>query len=311
MHKRKSVSLQIAGAVGLAMLFGTSAFAESRHHQVTRGGRGGSSGRMTVHAPRFESRGSPPRFSSRGATPRFESRDSAPRFNSRGVTPRFEARRAAPRFGSREATPRFESRSARSPRSGSRPSAAWRGGSGFDGGTAFRGRSFYNSGSRFFGQGRINRVVPCRGGYRVWLGGWRYPFFVPHRFFNPFRFRIGLFLGFNAFYDPLGFYSVYDLAPYPYRSAYADSYYRDDRSYRDDHAYSASTLRGIVESIDLHVGTVVLRDDTSNQIVTALLPPRDRRVDDIRAGDYVEFSGGWNSRGEFDADRMERFEPRR
>jgi len=153
--------------------------------------------------------------------------------------------------------------------------------------------------------------VPFNGGYRVWLGGWGCPFFVPYRFYNPFRFRVGLFVGFNAFYDPLGFYSVYDWAPYRYRPVYAGPYYRDGSAYRDDDAYSAGTLHGIVESIDLHRGTVVLSDDTSHQVVTALLPPRDRRVDDIRAGDYVEFSGDWNSRGQFDADTLDRFESRR
>src|SRR5439155_9969457 len=153
MHKAKSVSIQIAGAVAVAMLFGTSAFAESRHQQMTRGRSGPSSGHMTTRAPRFESRGAAPRFSSRGGTPRFESRGAAPRFSSRAVTPR------------------YESRGARSPRIESRSSAAWRGGRGSDRGTAFRGRSFYNSGSRFFGQGRINRIAPYGGGYRVWLDG--------------------------------------------------------------------------------------------------------------------------------------------
>jgi hypothetical protein len=308
MQRVKSVSLQIAGAVALAMLFGTSAFAESRHQQVTRGGSGHSSGRTTMRAPRSESRGVAPRFSSRGATPRFESRGAAPRFNSRGVTPRFESRSAAPRFSSRGATPRFESRGAaprfssrsvtpryesrgvRSPRFESRPSEAWRGGRGFDRGTAFRGGSFYNSGSRFFGRGRINRIVRYGGGYRVWLDDCGYPYFVPFSFFDPFRFRIGSFIGFNAFYDPLGFYSVYDLPPDGYAPVDAGSYYRDDSSYRDGNANRAGTLHGIVESVDLQLGTVVLSDDTSHQ-VTALLPPRDRRVDDIRPGDYVEFSG--------------------
>jgi len=101
MQKGKSVSKQIAGAVAVAMLFGTSAFAESRHQQVTRGGSSHSSGRMSMRAPRFESRGAPPRFSPRGGTPRFESRGAAPRFGSRGGTPRFESRGAAPRFSSR------------------------------------------------------------------------------------------------------------------------------------------------------------------------------------------------------------------
>ena len=242
---------------------------------------------MTVRAPRFESRGgSGPRFGSRGGTaPRFESRGaSGRRFGSRGV--------AAPRFGSRA------------------PSSFGR--------TApFRGSNFYNSGRRFLGQGSIQRIAPYCGGYHVWLGGWGYPFFVPYRFYDPFRFRIGLFIGFNAFYDPLGYYSMCGWPPYyGYPPVYRGSYYRDDSDYRDGSVYrdgdadAAGVLRGIVESIDLRTGLVVINDEASHQVVTALLPPRDRRVDDIRPGDYVEFSGGWNRKGEFDADRMERFERR-
>ena len=287
MLKSKGVSLQIAGAVAVAMLVGPSAFARSHHSHGTGGSSHSSSGHMTVHAPHFESRGGSHRsFGSRGGSaPRFESRGaSGRRFASRGVP--------APRFGSRAP-------------------------SGFGRRAPFRGANFYNSGRQFFGQGRIDRIAPYRGGYHVWLGGWGYPFFVPYRFYNPFRFRIGLFIGFNAFYDPLGYYSVYGGLPYyAYPPVYQGSYNRDDSDYRDGSAYlngdadDAGVLRGVVESIDLHIGTVVINDETSHRVVTALLPPRDRRVDDIHPGDYVEFSGGWNRKGEFDADRMERFEHR-
>ena len=147
--------------------------------------------------------------------------------------------------------------------------------------------------------------MPYRGGYHVFLGGWGYPFFVPYRFYNPLRFRIGLFIGFNAFYDPLGYYSVYGWPGYPPPAAvYVRPY---------DDGYSGSLVRGIVESVDLHTGIVVINDDGSRRNIAALLPPRDNRVDDIRPGDYIELSGGWvNGRGyDFDADRLERFDPRR
>jgi hypothetical protein len=296
MQKIKGLWLQIVGAVAVAMLVGSPAFARSHHSQGSRGSsHSSSSGRMTVHAPRFESRGiSGPRFGSRGG--------SSPRFESRGGS--------GPRFGSRGGSaPRFESRGSSGARFGSRAPSS------FGRSAPFRGTNFYNSGRRFLGQGRIERVSPYRGGYHVWLGGWGYPFFIPYRFYNPFRFRLGLFIGFNAFYDPLGYYSVYDYPPYygyapVYRgSAYIDSNYRDGSGYRDDYA-DDGVLRGIAESIDLHVGTIVINVEGSRRVVTALLPPRDRRVDDIRPGDYVEFSGGWNRRGEFDADRMDRFEHR-
>jgi len=271
MRNSKGLSLQkIAGAVAVAMLVGAPAFAKSHHSHGSRGSSRPSSGRMTVHAPHFGSRGISP--------PRFSSRGVAPRFGSRAVP--------APRFGSR--APSSFGRSA-----------------------PFRGPNVYNSGRRFFGQGRIDRVARYRGGYHVWLGGWGYPFFVPYRFYNPFRFRVGLFIGFNAFYDPLGYYSVYGWPPsygYP-PPAYSGSYDRDSY-YRDDDRNNDGVLRGIVQSVDLRTGIVVINDEDSRQVVNALLPPRDSRVDDIRPGDYVEFSGGWNRKGIFDADRMDRFEHR-
>jgi hypothetical protein len=280
MQKSKALTLQIAGTFALATLVGTSAFAESRHLGGTHGGgfsrggnfsRGFAGSRGTVSRPSFSSgfRRSEPSFS---------------RNWSRGGG---SFGRSAP----------FHGRS--TPRGGS--SYYGRGGSYRGGG------NFYNNGSRFYGRGRIVRVAPYHGGYHVWLGGWGYPFYVPYRYYDPFRFRLGLFVGFNAFYDPLGYYSVYGWPGYAYPPVYSGSSY-----YRNDDNYDESVVRGTVESIDLHNGTVVISDDSaSRRTVTALLPPRDNRVDEIRVGDYVEFSGGWTRRGQFDADRMDRFESRR
>jgi hypothetical protein len=161
-------------------------------------------------------------------------------------------------------------------------------------------------------------VVPFRGGYRVYLGGWGYPFFVPYRFWDPFRFRIGLFVGFNAFYDPLGYYSVYGWPGYPgyYPPpvyAAGPTVYRDGNSDYDNGSGSGNVVSGTVESIDLHTGTIVVIDERSNRRTTALLPPRDRRVDDIRVGDYIELSGSW-VRGrnyDFDSDTLNRDDPKR
>jgi hypothetical protein len=298
MLKSKALTLQIAGTFALATLIGTSAFAESRHLGGTRGGGSSHSshGRISVRAPRYDSRGSSGRgFSGRGSSGRG--------FSGRGSgESRFGGTRdvAAPRFGGR------------APSDFNRVSPYRGGGRGPYNG----GGNYYNNGSRFYGRGRIDRIAPYRGGYRVWLGGWGYPFFVPYRFYDPFRFRLGLFVGFNAFYDPLGYYSVYGWPGYAYPPVYSGStYYRDDYNYNDNYNrndnYDESVLRGTVESIDLHNGTVLINDESSRRVVTALLPPRDRRVDDIRPGDFVEFSGGWTRRGQFDADRMDRFEPRR
>src|SRR5437667_10853145 len=98
MLRNKALRLQIAGAAAFALLFGTSAFAESRHHSGTRGGSssshsGSSRGSGSSHsffgghsrgssAPRFDSRS----FGSRGSSGRsFSGRSSGSRgFGSRG-----------------------------------------------------------------------------------------------------------------------------------------------------------------------------------------------------------------------------------
>jgi hypothetical protein len=299
MQKRKALTLQIAGTFALATLVGASAFAESRHLGGTRGGgssrgsggfsRGfsGSSHGFTGSSRSFGgfSRGS----SGRGSIGR-------PNFSSR-----FGGGGSRPSYGSRQSYGRSAPRVYRnSPRAGT---SYGRGG-------AYRGGNYYNNGSRFYGRGRVDRVVPYHGGYHVYLGGWGYPFFVPYRFYDPFRFRIGLFVGFNAFYDPLGYYSVYGWPGYYPPPVYAagPTVYRD--GYNN---YDGSELRGVVESIDLRSGTVLVIEDGSNRRTTALLPPRDRRVDDIRVGDYVELSGSW-VRGrnyDFDSDTLDRLDPTR
>ena len=176
-------------------------------------------------------------------------------------------------------------------------------------GPSFRG---YNSGSRFFGRGRIDRIVPYHGGYHVYLGGWGYPFFVPYRFWNPFRFRLGLFIGFNAFYDPLGYYNVYDpwYYPYPPPAVVVERPVYRDGTYSDGNEYGSSVVRGTVQSVDLPRDTMWVNDETSHKVITVLMPP-DRQLNSVRAGDYVEVSGDWKSDGVFDAHALDRFEPRR
>src|SRR5579859_3817592 len=163
MKTRKALSLQIAGAVALATLFGTSAFAESRHSSGTR---------SSSHASHFSSRSSSGHsffghaFSGRSSGGHiFSGRSSAGRsYDSRSFSGRssgsrdfgsrnFGSRNSGSRnFGSRGSAPRSEGRGA--------PSRTWRGGSrGSIGRSApYYGRGGYrnyNDGHRFYGQGRI------------------------------------------------------------------------------------------------------------------------------------------------------------
>ncbi len=306
MQRTKRLSTRVAVAVAMAMLVGASAFADSRHHPGTRGFSGRSFGRPA--APSF---GHP---ASRAWSGRSGASMRSPRFESRSVSPR--------RFAQPATTWRSDSFRSRGFVDHGRGFVDHRRGF-VDAGRSFvngsrsfadhrfrlRDERLFRDGRRFFGEGRITRIVPFRDGHRVFIDGWRFPFFVPFHRFRLSRFRVGLFIRFGAFYNPFGFYSVYNVGwpsyPYSYPAYYVSRPYYDDRP-----AYTAGEVHGIVESVDFRRGTIVIDDDISRRFVTVTMP-RDRSVDDIRAGDYVEFSGDWTSRGVFLAYRLERFEQRR
>src|SRR5438067_9899159 len=238
MLRNKALRLQIAGAAAFALLFGTSAFADSRHHSGTRGGSSSS------HSSRSWSRGSG--NSSHSFFGGHSRGSSGPRFDSRSFGSRSWGSRGS---GSRGSAPQRIAPTWRGGRSYG--GGHWNDGRGFGHGSSFRG---YNSGSRFFGRGRVDRIVPYHGGYNVWLGGWGYPFFVPYRYWNPFHFRVGLFIGLNAFYDPLGYYNVYDpwYYPYPPPTVIVERpVYRDGGAYSDGNEYGSTVVRGTVQSVDL------------------------------------------------------------
>ena len=124
--------------------------------------------------------------------------------------------------------------------------------------------------------------MPYGGGFRVWIGGAPYPFFVPRAFWNPGRFRIGVSINLGGYYNPLGYYDYYD----------GGGYYGAP-------AYSQGVLRGTVESIDYRRGTFVLRNEASGSFVT--IDNRGRGYRDVRPGDYVEVQGDWTRSGFFEA----------
>ena len=138
--------------------------------------------------------------------------------------------------------------------------------------------SFDNRGRRSdFVQGRINRFVHERGGYRIWVDGGRFPVWIPEARIGLFpHLRVGLSIRFGGYYDPLGYLEAYDY--------YNDGYYGGG-------AYSSGLLRGVVETVDYRRGTLVLRDDVSGSFVTTLI--RDRRLETLRPGDYAEIAGDW------------------
>ncbi len=336
MLSNKKLSIELSGAIVLAALWGTSVFAESRHHEGTNrssggriqrsesgsGVRGSEFGRFEPRSggQRFESRGGERRIESRGDDRRFESRSNDRRFESRGSERRIESRGDDRRLETRSNDRRFESRGSErrfEPRSsdrrfesrgnerriesrndgrrfesrGDRRVEADR----FRGVPGWQGRGApYRAHERVTSYGRVDRFVRDHRGYRVWIGGGLYPIFIPFDHWYRHPLRVGLFIRFGGYWDPLGYWSVYDYSPYDRYGSY-------------DRAYTAGTVHGVVESVDYRRGTLVINDDISRQFVTVTMP-RDRRMDDVRPGDSVEFSGDWTRGGIFDAYRLDRWD---
>lgn len=309
MKKIEGLSIHIAGAMALAMIFGTSAFADNRHPETTRGRSGSSehrSGSSQSGQSRQRDQGSRGSASQRQQSGSRESFSQRERSNS-GAQRGFQQRDRA--FDQRDRSSQsqaFRDRSDSS-RNFSRDSVRRDIGSnsGFRG-TADRGRISEG--------GRINRILHERGGYRVWLDRGRFSYFVPEARFRLFPLRVGLSILFGGFYDPLGYVNVYDINPYDYDSAYGAQAYGAQVYAAPAYgapaygapAYSSGLLRGVVDSVDYQRGTVVLNDDASGQPVTVTLNGRDRRFDDLRQGDWVELSGEFG-RGGFEAYRVENF----
>ena len=298
MNKTKSLAAQVAGAVAIVTLIGTSAFAETRHRDATERDSGRQS---NSRSSRDSSRQSRDNRSNQGQTrQRNDSRSTSPqtyqrrdyRSNSPQTYQRGESRSYGQNYSqnySSRGNTQFDRRTQADSFRDNRSS--------FDRSQSFRGNrpSFDDRGRRSVTlNGRVNRFVHERGGFRVWIDGGRFPIWIPEARISLFpRLRVGLSLGFGGYYDPAGYLEAYDY----YDGGYAAPYYGGVT------AYSSALLRGTVESIDYRNDTLVLRDDVTGNFVTTLI--RDRRLESLRPGDYAEISGSWTRGGVFDGLRLE------
>jgi hypothetical protein len=297
MNSRKNLAAQVAGAMAIAALVGTSAFAESRHSDATERdhGRQSSSDRSSR---------SHDRSSSQNQT--RSRHDSAPQTFQRNETRnngswnRNESRNNSTfdrsQTRSNETWNRNDSRNNRS-FDRSQADSYRNNNRSYDRSQTYRNNrpSFDNRGRRSdFVEGRVSRFVHERGGYRIWVDGGRFPVWIPEARIGLFpHLRIGLSLRFGGYYDPLGYLEAYDY--------YNDGYYGG--GVYNEGAYSSGLLRGVVETVDYRRGTLVLRDDVSGSFVTALI--RDRRLETLRPGDYAEIAGDWTRAGVFEGLRLE------
>ncbi|HEX6161575.1 MAG TPA: hypothetical protein VF111_15470 [Thermoanaerobaculia bacterium] len=127
----------------------------------------------------------------------------------------------------------------------------------------------------YYHEGRVTRYHRHGNGYRVYIAGCAYPFFVPYSHWHHDRFRVGVSIRLGGWYNDLGYYDYYD-----------------------GRGYSSGGIRGIVESVDYRRDTFVVRNDATGSFVTVVL--RNRR-DRVREGDYVELYGDWTRSGIFQA----------
>ncbi|MGZ8868249.1 MAG: hypothetical protein ACXW2P_07890 [Thermoanaerobaculia bacterium] len=144
----------------------------------------------------------------------------------------------------------------------------------------------YSDRQPYHARGRVSRYQRYGGGYRVWVHGAPYPFYVPLSYWRHDRFRVGLFVSLGGYYNPLGYYDYWD----GYRDGVYNSGYR---------AQSEADFRGVVESVDPRRDTFVVRNDDTGNFITVVM--RDRREALPRPGDYVAVRGDWTTRGTFHA----------
>lgn len=298
MRKNKQLSSILVTGLAVAALVGTSAFAEERHTNETRGRA--SAGGVVERRAGGESRGS---YGSQNAAPRVEAQQRETRSfdrsneGSRGTWNRADA--SATTNIDRE---RQREVGAQSYRNGGRNDSyrndhrndSYRNGGYRNGNDGYRNNrnDGYRGGNRndsyrnrtpYYTRGRVTRIDPWNGGFRIYVAGAPFPFFVSDSYYRRNHWRVGIEIALGGYYNPLGYYDYYD-------------------GVYDGSGYSAGALRGTVESVDYRRDTFVVRNDATGNFVT--VASRSRR-DEVRPGDYVEISGDWTRSGLFDAYRID------
>lgn len=150
----------------------------------------------------------------------------------------------------------------------------------------------------YYAHGTVSQLQPYRGGYRVWLDGARYPFYVPASHFRNYPFRVGVMVNLGGYYNRRGYYDYYCYDCYR------------EASPRSELKFRYATVRGKVDSIDEQLGTFIIIAEGNDSPVT-VRRGNDRGVGDLRVGDYLEVDGEWTRTGYFDALRIDYAQPKR
>lgn len=294
--------------VGTTVLYGASAFAESRPRYETPARSEGRStvrrgeaerGRESTRERNSETGSSrPPASVSERHRDGFggRNRDTDPRDENRidrrgGEGTRGEAREhGRDRNDGRHESPREGTSSHRGDWPNDRNS------------DSYRHERSSGHGQPYYANGRVSRIHRSGSGYRVWILGSPFPFFIPEAHFLRHHFRVGVSIGLGGYYNPLGYYDYCDDYDRYDRYGGYNQYGGYDRysygGYRDGGGSSRGELRGTVESVDRGRNTFVVRNEATGSFVTVVMRDRGERV---RAGEFVELSGEWTRSGLFEA----------
>lgn len=126
-----------------------------------------------------------------------------------------------------------------------------------------------------YSHGQVSKVRPYNNGYRVWIHGSPYPYFVPAAYWRPGYFNVGMTIRVGGYYNASGWYD----------------YYGD----YECNTIAEKRMRGVVEYIDYRRGEILL-DVVGGGEVTIEMRDRSERVYE---GDYVVVYGNWNRWGRF------------
>jgi hypothetical protein len=127
----------------------------------------------------------------------------------------------------------------------------------------------------YYAHGQVSKVRPYNNGYRVWIHGSPYPYFVPSVYWRPGYFNVGMTVRVGGYYNPSGYYD----------------YYGD----YECNTIAEKRMRGVVEYVDYRRGELLLDVDGGGEVTVEL---RDR-YEHVHEGDYVMLYGDWNRWGRF------------
>ena len=259
MRNYKQLATRITIVAAAAALVASSAFADSRHQKETRD-------RVARHGQTSTQRSSPSTSSQRSNGLRQTQRSSS-------STTSYERYRGTSSSNNYHGNNNNSYHGSNNNYHGSNNS--------YHGSSHSYGYAPHQS---YYHSGRITSYHAYHGGYRVYVAGAPYPFFVPYAYWDPFHFRIGFSINLGGYYNPAGYYDYYGYAPPPP--------YAGPATYSQPApAVTHAVIRGTVESVDYRGLTFVMRNESTGSFVT--VDNSLRELHDVRPGDYVEVAGDW------------------